>query len=119
MAGSHEFGRRAEDLAAAYLRGRGWRILARNWRFHHKEIDLVAERSGVVAFVEVRARSRADWGLPAATIGAAKRRELLVAARGWIARRGRPGQTYQFDAVSVLRAGPRLQFEHVEDAWRP
>lgn len=119
MAASHEFGRRAEDLAAGYLRRRGWRILARNWRFHHKEIDVVAERGGVVAFVEVKARTRADWGHPAAMIGAAKQRELLMAARGWIAHHRAANRVYRFDAVTVLREGRRLRFEHIEDAWRP
>jgi putative endonuclease len=119
MSASHEFGRRAEDLAAGYLRRHGWRIVARNWRFHHKEIDLVAERGGVVAFVEVKARGGDDWGHPFRAVGGAKRRDLTTAARAWIARAERTGMSYRFDVVSVLRKGSDLQLEHLEDAWRP
>jgi putative endonuclease len=111
-------GERGEAAAAAYLRGRGWRILARNWRFGHKEIDLVAERWDVVAFVEVKSRKRGSLGHPLEAITVGKRRDLVTAARGWIARHGRPGQSFRFDAVYVLR-GPRGRvLEHVPDAWR-
>lgn len=116
--GAEREGRRGEDAAAGYLRRAGWRILARNWRFGHKEIDVVAERAGVVAFVEVKSRKRDGLGHPLETITASKRRDLGTAARGWIARHGRPGQSYRFDAVYVVR-GPRGRvLEHVPDAWR-
>jgi len=117
MARSHEFGRSAEDLAAALLERKDWRILDRNWRFHHKEIDLVAERAGVVAFVEVKARKR-GWGHPLDSITWTKRRDLWTAARGWIAENGRSGWSYRFDAVVVTREGRTMKVEHVEDAWR-
>lgn len=118
MAQPHRFGRRAEDLAAAHLTAHGWRIRARNWRFHHKEVDVIAERGGVVAFVEVKARRADGWGHPLESITAAKRRELAVAARGWIAAHGRHGETYRFDAAVVRRAGSRTTVEYFEDAWR-
>jgi putative endonuclease len=118
MARSHDLGRRGEDIAAAYLRGRGWRILDRNWRFHHKELDLVAERNGVVAFVEVKARDAGGWGHPLEAITAAKRRDLIVAARAWVGLRGTAGQSYRFDAVAVIRGQDRTRVEHVEGAWR-
>jgi len=118
MAALHRFGVRAEDLAAHHIRTRGWRILERNWRFHHKEIDIVAERHGVVAFVEVKARSADGWGHPLESITWAKRRDLATAARGWIAAHGHHGQSYRFDAVVVVRGAGRTAVEHFEDAWR-
>lgn len=118
MTRSHELGRRGEELAASHLRSRGWRILDRNWRFHHKEIDLVVERHGVVAFVEVKARSPGGWGHPLEAITVAKRRELLWAARGWIAAHGRGYDSFRFDAVFVEAAPASVRVEHVEDAWR-
>jgi putative endonuclease len=118
MTRSQRFGRRAEDLMAAHLQSRGWRILDRNWRFHHKEIDIVAERDDVVAFVEVKARRAGGWGHPLDAITAAKQHELNVAARGWIAARGRRGERYRFDAAVVVRDGDRVTLEHFEDAWR-
>lgn len=118
MARSHELGKRGEDLAAELLQRRGWRVIARNWRFRHKEIDLVAERDATVAFVEVKARTSTSFGHPLDAVDCAKRRDLTVAARAWVARHGRWGQSYRFDAVTVIREGSATTVEHVEDAWR-
>ncbi len=119
MALSHEFGRLGEDLAARHLAAHGWTIVQRNFRLGHKEVDLVVRRRGVVAFVEVKSRSGAGFGHPLDAITPAKRREIERVARVWIARHGREGEIYRFDAVAVIRGGgepPRV--EHVEDAWR-
>jgi putative endonuclease len=119
MARSHRFGRQAERLVAAHLASRGWRILDRNWRFRHKEVDLVAERDGTIVFVEVKARGPCAWADPLSAITAAKRRDLELAARAWVATRGRRGQAYRFDAAVVTRDGARTTVEIFEDAWRP
>lgn len=119
MSASHEFGRWGEALAARHLAAHGWSILQRNFRLGHKEVDLVARRRGIVAFVEVKSRSSAVFGHPLDAITPTKRRELELVARAWVARHGRPGDTYRFDAIAVIRDGvapPTI--EHVEDAWR-
>ena len=113
-------GDRGEDLAARHLEAAGWRILSRNFRLGRKEIDLVATRDGVVAFVEVKTRSGLGYGHPLEAITAAKRREIQRVAAAWIERHGAPQHTvYRFDAVAVLvRGGAPPVIEHVEDAWR-
>ena len=118
MTGNHGRGRQGEALVAAYLERRGWRILHRNWRFHHKELDLVAARGGAVAFVEVKTRADDAIGHPLESIDARKRRDLATAARGWIAQHGRPYHTFRFDAAVVVTGPGGTSVEHVEDAWR-
>lgn len=120
MADSHDFGRAAERLAALAISRRGWRILDRNWRAGHRELDLVARRGAIVAFIEVKARSGNEFGHPFTAITAAKRRELHAAARLWVERFGRHGDVYRFDAIAVTTtpAGNTL-VEHLPDAWRP
>jgi len=119
MTTAHVLGRAAEGLAASYLERRGWTILERNWRAGHKEIDLIAVRAGVVAFVEVKARLRRTGGHPLDAIGRHKRRELSLAARAWVARAGGAAADYRFDAIWVIGdpAG-RHEIEHVAGAWR-
>jgi putative endonuclease len=119
MARSHQLGLWGEQAAARYLAARGWAVLHRNWRLGHKEIDLVVRRRGVVAFVEVKSRSGAAFGHPLEAITASKRREIETVARAWIARHGRPGESYRFDAIAVVReGGTPATLLHVEDAWR-
>ncbi|MGK7313170.1 MAG: YraN family protein [Candidatus Longimicrobiales bacterium M2_2A_002] len=118
MARIHRRGRRGEALVAAYLTGCGWSVLDRNWRFHHKELDLVVARDGAVAFVEVKTRSEDGLGHPLESITARKRRDLATAARGWIARHGADHHTFRFDAATVVTGPAGTRVEHVEDAWR-
>jgi putative endonuclease len=119
MARSHDFGRACEHLAARYLEERGWRILERNYRCGHREIDLIARREDCVAFVEVKGRHAAWQGDALEAITWRKRREIERVARQWLARFGRPGLTCRFDAIAVRvgHAGQR-EIEHVPDAWR-
>ena len=112
-------GRLFEELAENYLKDKGWRVLDRNARFLRKEIDLVVERNGVVAFVEVKGRTGTAHGHPLESITWRKRRAISLAARMWVARSEFPARAYRFDAVSVrLIPGGELELEHIEGAWR-
>ena len=81
-------GREAEQAAADYLAARGLRIVARNFRVRGGEIDLIARDGATLVFVEVRQRRNADFGGAAASITAAKRRRLILAARHYLAGHG-------------------------------
>jgi putative endonuclease len=119
MADPHEFGRLCEAMAAESLIAAGWRIVARNYRFGRREIDLIAYRRRVIAFVEVKGRRGGGFGHPLEAITRRKREEIRRVAEHWIARNGRPGLTYRFDAIGVTLAGEGgTCIEHVEDAWR-
>ena len=79
---SYRFGLLAEHLTAAWLMLQGYRILARRYRNHGGEIDLVAERFNTLLFVEVKARQEKESGLHA--VGAAARARITRAAEGFI-----------------------------------
>ncbi len=111
-------GDRGEEIAARHLARAGWTVTHRNFRLGHKEIDLVARRGEVVAFVEVKTRAGLGYGHPLEAITAKKRREIAQVAGAWIERFGRPDDVYRFDAVAVLVRGGQPEVEHVEDAWR-
>ncbi len=106
-------------MAARHLADRGWAILHRNYRLGHREIDLVARRGEVVAFVEVKTRGGMGYGHPLEAITRKKRKEIQAVAAAWIKEFGRPRDVYRFDAVAILLpAGGQPVIEHVEDAWR-
>lgn len=111
-------GDRGERLAAEYLERAGWTILARNYRLGHREVDLVAQRGEVVAFVEVKTRAGLGYGHPLEAITARKRREIQQVAQAWVNAHGREGDTYRYDAIAVLIIdGAAPEIEHIEDAW--
>ena len=94
----NQAGVRAEELCAELLRRAGLRVLARNWRCRHGEIDLVAEEGGTLVFAEVRLRQGAGrFGGAAESITAAKRSRLIAAARLYLSRR--PETACRFDVL--------------------
>ena len=97
----------AESRAAAYLMAKGYRILARRFRTPHGEIDLVAKRRNLVAFVEVKVRPTLAEAAEAVTPKG--RQRIARAAQLWLARNaGADGFTLRFDAVLIApRRWPR------------
>lgn len=94
-------GREGEETAAAYLVAHGYRILERNLRFRSGEIDLVAEESGYLVFVEVKTRTGSGFGTAAEAVTAEKRRRLVRLAALYLARLGGAPPPCRFDVVTV------------------
>ena len=111
------FGIAGERVAERWLRGRGWRVLERRYRTGHRDIDLIAERDGLVAFVEVKSRTGTRFGDPVEAVNWKKRGELVRSASTWIDRHGRRGEHYRFDVIGVLVTGSRVRVRHVENAF--
>ncbi|MFY7980771.1 MAG: YraN family protein [Limnohabitans sp.] len=99
-----------EDEALAYLQERGLRLLQRNYRTPGRgggEIDLIMQATdGTVVFVEVRRRSRTDFGGAAASIGHQKQRRIIFAARHYLLQ-WRQLPPARFDVVSIEVHGPQ------------
>ena len=110
---ANRFGRRAEWIAAVWLMLKGYRIIARRFSVAGGEIDIVARRGGVVAFVEVKARPGLDEA--ATAIGETKRRRISRAARVWLTRNPwAMSATLRGDAVWVA---PRRFPRHLPAAY--
>ena len=103
-------GREAEGLAAAWLEGRGYRVLARNHALRLGEVDLVCERERVLCFVEVRSRTGDEHGGPEETVDRRKARRVVLAAADWLERNDGAGRDVRFDVVAVTfgEGSPRI-----------
>ena len=82
MARHNEFGKWGEEVAARYMLEHGFEILARNWRHEHKEVDIIAQKDGILYFVEVKTRHGEEWKAEEA-ITAKKRALLWRAMMSW------------------------------------
>lgn len=111
-------GATGEARAAAHLRRRGYRIVARNVRAGGVEIDLIARRGRTIVFVEVKTRRSRRAGLPEEAVDARKRARLVRGAAAWLHENPRAGARARFDVI-VCEAGPdeAWQLRHLEAAF--
>ncbi|HVS14505.1 MAG TPA: YraN family protein [Thermoanaerobaculia bacterium] len=110
------FGRAVEAAVARWLERDGVEVLARNHRNAGGEIDLVVRDGDTLAFVEVKARSRADHGGALAAVDREKRRRLQRAATVYLAGCGWEGPC-RFDVVAVERVDGEWRFRCYENAF--
>jgi len=94
-------GHKGEAIAEKTIAAQGYRILERNWRYKHLEIDLIALDGDTLAFVEVRTRNDSQFGEPYESIGRGKIRKLARAANIYINQQNYGGEI-RFDIVSVI-----------------
>jgi len=95
-------GRRGEQLAAAFLRTKGFNLLTQNWSCRLGEIDLIVERQGEVRFVEVKTRYSTQFGYPEEAITRTKLLHLRRAIELYLRAQPSPPLRYQADAVAIL-----------------
>lgn len=106
-------GRGAETLACWYLRLRGWRILARRARVVGGEVDIVARRGRVLAFIEVKARSTEAGA--AMALDEWRLRRVAIAAERLAPRFMRDGDDVRIDAMYIV---PRRWPKHLANVWQ-
>ena len=118
MADSHILGQKGEDLAAAWLRERGYKILFRNWKYGRHEIDIIAEKENLIVFVEVKSRSDELLVPPGTLISREKEKSIIYAAEGYINRCNIDKES-RFDILIIIGIGDERKIEHIEDAFYP
>jgi putative endonuclease len=114
-----QLGARGERLACDFLRGRGYKILYRNFRARHGgEVDVVCRDGDTLVFVEVKARRRDDVVRPSEAINAAKRKLISRGALAWLQLLDNPDIPSRFDVVEVVLAeNDEPHFELIPDAF--
>lgn len=113
-------GQNAERYAAEHLRRVGYRIIATNVRYRVGEIDVVAEHSGTLVFVEVRARRAGPFGTAAETVGSQKQSRVLRAVETYLQEKGfDPARPCRIDVVAIQldRFGQPAELEIIENAF--
>ena len=118
MAQHNEFGQISEDRAATYLMARGYTIRDRNWRVGHKEIDIIAQKDGVIVFIEVKARKSDRYGDAIEAVNDQKIRNLVTAAHAYV-RYHRIDLPTRFDIISITGEPGQQTVEHIEEAFYP
>ena len=108
-------GQWGEEMAATYLRARGYEILARNARTPYGEIDIVAKQDDITVFVEVKSRTSLKMGLPEESVNSRKQARMLACAEHYAAENAI--DHWQIDVIAVEgKVGMEPKITHFENA---
>lgn len=111
-----EFGNKGEEAACGFLIKKGYKILARNWRNKWAEIDIVAEKAGVLVFVEVKTINEKENYFPEDEIDQRKERQLVRACQMYLEKEKiNPETPYQIDIVAITETGLGKEIAHFEN----
>jgi putative endonuclease len=115
-----QLGARGEKLAARFLRRHGFKVLYRNFRGRQGgEIDLVCRDRDTLVFVEVKTRTREDFGRPLEAVNRRKQRRISLGGLAWLRLLGDPDVLFRFDVVEVVIAeGVAPRIELVRNAFQ-
>lgn len=116
MAEHNKLGNKGEQMAQDYLRENDYQILHTNWRYKHKEIDIVAKKDSFLCIVEVKTRTAGGQQTPQESITMSKMRYLMEAADAYVVQFGRQEEV-RFDVLAITVGNGKANVEHIPDAF--
>ena len=118
MAANHELGKRGESMAVEFLSCKGYKVLATNWVWNHREVDIFAAKDNVLAVVEVKIRASVAFGEPEVWVTKSKQKLIIEAANQFIVK-NKLDLEVRFDIISIVFNGGKYKLDHIEDAFYP
>ena len=110
-------GDQGEDLAVGFLTEKGYKILARNYRFERGEIDIVAQEAEELVFVEVKARTSGSFGFPEEAVTPQKEEQIINVAEGYLLEHELDEVPCRFDIVAIEFINGKPEIRHIRDAF--
>ncbi|MBI4733528.1 MAG: YraN family protein [Rubrobacteridae bacterium] len=112
-------GQRGEELSAVFLRSNGYSILHRNYRTKIGEIDIVATKSGILIFCEVKTRQSAAYGYPIEAVTPKKQKTIRTIAEYYVAtdKTIQKFDEIRFDVISITITNGKHSIDHIENAF--
>lgn len=103
---TRQIGKIGEDLAVEFLKCNNYNILERNHRNKIGELDIIAEDSGVLCFIEVKTRTSDSFGFPQEAITRSKQRKISQTVLAYLKAHKRIEEDFRFDSIAVILKGP-------------
>ncbi|TYB76032.1 YraN family protein [Bizionia gelidisalsuginis] len=116
MAQHNELGKEGEKMAVAYLQKKGYAILERNYRFQKAEVDIIAQLKDILAIVEVKTRSTADFGNPQDFVKPKQIQRLVSAVHEYVTD-NKLDVEVRFDIIAIIKENKTVKLEHLENAF--
>ena len=115
MAAHNELGKWGEELAAEYLKEKGYEIIERDWKSGHHDLDIIAKDGNTLVIIEVKTRRSRFFGNPEEAVDYRKRQSLLSAINHYVKSHHFSSQV-RFDIVSIVGTiGSKPEIDHIRD----
>ncbi len=114
----NEKGKRGEQLAATYLRQKGYTILERNYSGPYGEIDLIAQKDSFLVFVEVKERKSGSLVDPLEAVTKSKQKKLWLTAQQYLQECSPESLQPRFDVIAVYKQSAENTLVHIENAFQ-
>ena len=109
-----DLGNWGEDLAAKFLKKKGYKILARNYRNRFGEIDIIASKKRRIMFIEVKTRTGNYFGWPEEAVDEKKKEKLEYLADCYLEEKKFDGD-FQFDVISIIKHRGKIDIDYFEN----
>ena len=116
MATRKEIGNKGEENAVNFLFANGYEVLERNYRFGRGEVDIIALKSSVMVFIEVKSRKNINFGYPETFLNEPQQDRIHRAAEEYVLQKEWQGEI-RFDIIAILWDSKEPTLEHFEDAF--
>ncbi len=114
---THARGEAGEDIAARHLEKQGFEIIERNWRLREGELDIIAKKGNLIAFVEVKTAYSNRFGDPVEWVNPAKCRQIGKIAGAWIDKNSPENCFFRFDVIALTKIEGGFSIRHIADAF--
>lgn len=110
---SRFIGAKGENQATLYLKKEGYKILEKNYKTYHGEIDIIAQKGDLLVFVEVKKRKNDQMGKPEEYVSLSKRKKIIFAAKNYTFYNDLVDANCRFDVISILGE----EITHIQNAF--
>jgi len=110
-------GKKGEDIACAYLKSRGYRIVERNYKCPLGELDIVARDGDAIVFVEVKSRKSEEFGDPQLAVGLEKQKKVSRISLTYLKEKHLYPCNARFDVVAIKMLPDGITIELIQNAF--
>ena len=108
------FGNSAEDLAAKFLKAKGFKIITKQFSTRFGEIDLIARLGDEIVFVEVKARKSSAFGHPEESVTDKKLEKITMVAQEYLKKKGWESREHRIDVIAISYDSGEPEILHIE-----
>ena len=116
MAEHNDFGASGEQMAREFLVNEGYTILETNWRYLSHEVDIIAKKGDILAFVEVKTRNSRFLGEPEIFVSRTQQRSYITVANAYVQQNNRQEEV-RFDIISIILNSKENTVKHIAGAF--